>query len=208
MSGKPHVPLSSGESAAVCQEPDGRRQRAERSREQILEALLALIAEGDMSPSAAAVAERANVSLRTVFRHFEEIDSLYAEMNERVAARILPILTRPYTSGDWRGRLREMIARRAEMYEFMMPYRISGGLRRYQSAFIRENQRRTQLMEKERLAAILPRAILADRNLFLALDVAAGFDTWRRLREDRGANPKEAEACVAAMIERLIEGVS
>ena len=37
---------------------DGRRQRSERSRTQIIDAMFSLIREGDMSPSAARVAER------------------------------------------------------------------------------------------------------------------------------------------------------
>ena len=56
---------------------DGRRQRSDRSRRRIIEALFDLIGEGDMSPSAVNVAARAEVGLRTVFRHFEDMDSIY-----------------------------------------------------------------------------------------------------------------------------------
>ena len=50
---------------------DGRRQRSARSRVRIVEAMFALIRAGDMNPSAAALAEEANVGIRTVFRHFD-----------------------------------------------------------------------------------------------------------------------------------------
>ena len=43
-------------------------------------------------PDAAEVAEKAGVSARTVFRHFEEMDSLYSEMTERLEAEIMPII--------------------------------------------------------------------------------------------------------------------
>jgi len=62
---------------------DGRRQRSDRSRRRIIEALFDLIGEGNMTPSAVGVAERANVGLRTVFRHFEDMDSIYDEMTAR-----------------------------------------------------------------------------------------------------------------------------
>ena len=69
---------------------DGRRLRAERSRERIVDALLKLVQSGEMNPSAAMVAETARVSLRTVFRHFEEMESLYLEMGRVCEARFLP----------------------------------------------------------------------------------------------------------------------
>ena len=53
---------------------DGRRQRSQRSREKILRAYWELMLAGDMSPSAAAIAEHAGVGLRSVFRHFEDLD--------------------------------------------------------------------------------------------------------------------------------------
>jgi AcrR family transcriptional regulator len=42
----------------------------------VLEALLELVEEGDMRPTALAVALRADVSLRTVYHHFTDIDAV------------------------------------------------------------------------------------------------------------------------------------
>ena len=39
--------------------------------------MMNLIEGGDLMPSAARVAEEAGVGLRTVFRHFDDMDSLY-----------------------------------------------------------------------------------------------------------------------------------
>jgi AcrR family transcriptional regulator len=63
---------------------DGRRKRSETSRQRIVEAMIALVGEGHMSPSAEQVATRAGVGLRTVFRHFADMDSLYASMALRL----------------------------------------------------------------------------------------------------------------------------
>ena len=61
--------------------PDGRRQRSQASRAKIVTAFMELIESGDPSPSAARVAKRAGVGLRSVFRHFDDMDSLYAEID-------------------------------------------------------------------------------------------------------------------------------
>ena len=93
--------------AAKSDTSDGRRQRSERSRSQIIEAMFSLIREGEMSPSAARVAERAEVGLRTVFRHFEDMDSLYVEMAERISSEVMPKILAPFEASEWRERFFE-----------------------------------------------------------------------------------------------------
>jgi AcrR family transcriptional regulator len=183
---------------------DGRHRRSARSRAQIVEALLALVRDGDMSPSAARVAEAAGVSLRTVFRHFEEMDSLYREMTERIAAEVMPEVAKPFVAAGWRDRLDELVRRRAAIYERIFPFRVSGALRRFQSAYLMEDHRRTVALERAALMAILPDPVLADRPLLDALDLATGFASWRRLRQDQGLGAAAAEAVVRLTVDRLL----
>ena len=64
-------------------EVDGRIARGKRARTAIVDALLALIEAGELRPSAARIAERAGVSLRSVFQHFRDVESLFAAMADR-----------------------------------------------------------------------------------------------------------------------------
>ena len=50
--------------------------RGQRNRDAVVQSFLDLIAEGDLSPTAQKVAERAGVSLRSVFHHFEDMEQL------------------------------------------------------------------------------------------------------------------------------------
>ena len=68
-----------GEDAA-----DGRRLRSERSRRAIIEAALALQEEGVLVPTAQQVSDKAGVGIRSVFRHFEDMESLYASADEQI----------------------------------------------------------------------------------------------------------------------------
>jgi len=185
-------------------ETDGRRLRAVRSRDQIVEAMLALVGEGEMHPSAAQVAARANVGLRSVFRHFEDMDTLYREMSARLEAEILPLATAPFEAKDWRGRLRELLQRRAGLFDRILPYRVAGAVRRFQSAYLMEDYRRTLAFEQAALRAVLPKTILADAALLAALELAAGFESWRALRQDYGLSRRKAEEVVRASVEGLI----
>ncbi|MGB0111907.1 MAG: TetR/AcrR family transcriptional regulator [Ilumatobacteraceae bacterium] len=55
---------------------DGRRLRRSRNRAAVVEAMVALINEGNFSPSAPDIAERAGVSHRSIFRYFDDLDDL------------------------------------------------------------------------------------------------------------------------------------
>ena len=184
---------------------DGRRLRSERSRSQIIDALFGLIREGDMNPSAARVAERAAVGQRTVFRHFEDMDSLFGEMAEQIQSEVMPIVLAPYVSSDWRERLLELIKRRSDVFERIFPVRVSANLRRFQSRFLMDEYRRGIMFERQTLKAILPPEILGDAVLLDALDVATGFHSWRRMRQDQNLSQQEATRVMMLMVERLIK---
>lgn len=183
---------------------DGRRRRSERSRRQIVEALFKLVRSGEMNPSAAQVAEAANVSLRTVFRHFEEMDSLYQEMSREMDGIILPQVNAPLQAKDWKGRLRELMERRTKIFEDIMPLRLCGMLRRYQSDFLMGGHKRFLEFEAAAVDRLLPESIRTLAPIALALDSALSFDVYRRLRQDRGLTQAKAKAVVAEMLEAIL----
>lgn len=185
-------------------EPDGRRRRGNTSRARIVDALSKLVGEGDFTPRAARVAEVAGVSLRTVFRHFDEMDSLYREIAESIAARVLPALFRPYRFETWRERLLEMVERRIELYEAILPFKVSGDLRRFQSAFLANDYEKHLQLEKMSLESLLPAEMVEDVSLSHALRSATGFQNWRILRKDQELGVEDARGVVVRTIEALL----
>ena len=191
--------------AAPAGEPaDGRRQRSERSRAQIIEAMFQLIREGDMSPSAAKVAERAQVGLRTVFRHFEDMDSLYVEMAEQITTEVMPKILAPFVADEWRDQLMEHLHRRIDIYEHILPIRVSANIRRFQSGFLMEEYRRTLMMERTALESLLPESVNGDPVLFAAIETAFSFQSWRRLRQDSELSAAQAADVFRLTMERLV----
>jgi len=59
---------------------DGRRLRSIRSREMIKAAIHDLIYLGNYSPRATDIAEKTQLSIRTVFRNIDDMDSLTREI--------------------------------------------------------------------------------------------------------------------------------
>ena len=180
---------------------DGRRARSRSSRAKIVAAMLDLVAGGEVAPSAAQVAEVAGVGLRSVFRHFRDMDALYREMAEAIESQILPILMRPPEGATWQQRLFDIADRRAAIFETIMPYRISANVRRFESAFLMEGYRRQLRLETEALAAHLPDPVRADVEGARGLNVILSFNTWRLLRYDQNLTPQEAAAVVRRMLD-------
>src|SRR3954470_18279608 len=52
---------------------DGRTARATRTREAVVSAVLDLVNEGNPKPTAREIADRAGVSLRSVYVHFDDL---------------------------------------------------------------------------------------------------------------------------------------
>lgn len=162
--------------------------------------MLELVGKGDFSPSAARVAEVAGVGLRSVFRHFEDMDALFREMSENIEARVFPIISQPPTGDTWQDRLMEIAERRAQVFEMMMPYRLSAEVKRLQSPYLMQNYRRTLQLERETIDAHLPEHIAADILGTQALNVILSFQTWRYLRDDQQLPVQQARAVVKRML--------
>jgi AcrR family transcriptional regulator len=184
--------------------PDGRRQRSEDSRKRIVEAMLELVQAGVVSPGAEQVAARAGVGLRTVFRHFKDMDSLYAEMAEPIEAEYRAVASRPFTAADWRERLIEMIARRSDVYERISAFRRAADVHRHDSPFLETRAERLVATLRELLRALLPAEVAADEPTFEALDLLLSFESWLRLRRDQGLAADRARAVLEAAVRKLI----
>jgi len=188
------------------EEADGRRQRSTRSRERIVHAMIELIRAGEMSPAAARVAEKANVGLRTVFRHFEEMETLNREISAIVAAEIIPLVERPFEGKGWRAQFDDLLGRRAHIYERVLPLKVAGALQRFRSQFLMDDYNRFLRMEREGLKRVLPQKVMNDKTLFQAIEMVTSFETWRRLRQDQGLSTKDALGVVRFTVDRLLGG--
>jgi len=182
---------------------DGRRRRSETSRDKIVEAMLALVAEGQITPSAEQVAARAEVGLRSVFRHFKDMESLYAEMTARLSRQYQMWLV-PFDSPDWRGQLSETLDRRVSTYERLMPFKRAGDAHRHESAAIQAEHARTLALMRARLKSLLPDSITGDDLAFETLDLLLSFETWQRLRVEQHLAAGTARRLIKAQIDRLV----
>lgn len=186
---------------------DGRRQRSDRSRRRIIVAMFELLREGEMSPSAVQVAERADVGLRTVFRHFEDMESIFEEMTDELKSVLMPRLTAPFEATTPRGKLLELTDRMTDLYEQAFPMQVALVIRRFQSDFLQKQYKSEVSLLRSVLKSILPQNIIADRTRFAAIEVNLTFATWRRLREDQNLSATNAKKTLLLILEALTDGL-
>ena len=74
---------------------DGRSAIRDRNREAVLDAVLDLFSEDNLSPGPEEVAERAGLSVRSVYRYFDDHDALSRAAIERQLERVGPLLLLP-----------------------------------------------------------------------------------------------------------------
>lgn len=165
--------------------PDGRRLRAQRNRQKVVTAMLELVRDGNMTPAAEEVAVRANVGLRSVFRYFDDMESLVHEMILLVEAEIHPITDHPFMHTSTEGRLLELIDKRIEFFERAMPFKIVATLKRRKSEKLMECYKRDQQLMEDWLIRALPDEKARDKVAFEALNATLSFEMWHHLRRDR-----------------------
>ena len=196
---------SSPHARAADEETDGRRRRSQDSRARIVQAMLELVHAGDPSPGAEQVAERAGVGLRTVFRHFNDMDSLYREMSAVIEKEYMAVVERPFEGRTWRERVLELVRRRAGVYEKIAPYKLASNVHRHRSPFLQADHARLVSTARDILRREAPAEVARDRALFEALDLLLSYEAWMRLRRDQGLTPRRAIEVLETAIVRLLD---
>lgn len=189
---------------------DGRHARAERTREAIVEALLALLAEGILRPSAEQIAERAGVSRRAIFNHFTDLDDLLGCASRRRMERVMPLWPKLSRDGTVAERARAVAEGVCRFHELVAPVRRAAVLFAHDSAFIAGQLREAARMHRAAMGAVFEAEIAAapeeTRAVLLAgLAAAASFSMWEELRRNQELSVDEATSAVRIELEGMLE---
>jgi TetR/AcrR family transcriptional regulator of autoinduction and epiphytic fitness len=192
---------------------DGRTARGRRTREAVVEAVIVLLNEGDVRPTAARVAERAGVSLRSVFQHFADLEDLFATVADRQFAVFQGIPPLPEATEPLEQRIEGFVERRTLVLERIGPVRRAAVLQAPFSAVVRERLervRRAGIGEVERVfaaeLAVLQEPLRAE--LVAALHASTAWTNWENLRSEQGLSVDAARRCYVRMLRALLNEVA
>ena len=96
---------------------DGRRERGNRNKAAVVQALLELYEAGEIQPSAARIAEVAGVSERSVFRYFDDMEDLAATAIDMQWERVRHLYEGLDSSGNLEQRIEALVEHRMRLFD-------------------------------------------------------------------------------------------
>jgi len=175
---------------------DGRTARAVRTRDAIVDACIALVDGGDLRPTAPRIAEEAGVSVRSVFQHFDDLETLFAAVGERVVLRLSRLIVPIDPSLALEDRITSLVSQRANLLEVVTPIRRAASAHSVGSAEIGRMFQAGHCFLRQQVSAVfapeLERAGEGAGVLLDSLDVVLAWSTWETLRLLEGRSEDEA----------------
>ncbi len=187
---------------------DGRSARATRTNDAVVGAFLELIEEGDLRPGARRIAERAGVSLRSVFHHFEDLETLYATAAERQLQRFSMAAALP-ADGPLGERIDAFVAARCRMLEWVTPVRRVAVLNEPFSPPLAARLAWARGVARDEVARVFRSELAARkradrRDLLVALAATTEWSMWEALRAHQGLNAAQAARVVRRTVTALL----
>jgi AcrR family transcriptional regulator len=193
-------------STSVDERIDGRTARGARTHEAIIDALYDLLCEGHGDTGARAIAERAGVSIRSVFQHFEDLETVYAEVSARQEVAINPYLAPIDPLIPLAERIERLVAARDETYSIIAPVRRAANVDRSArtSPLVRKNLSRLHRAMREQVAATFPREVGGDERLLMRIEVCLSFESWDQFISQHGLTRAAVRGHLSAMVHSLL----
>ncbi len=193
-----------GSSTNQLRSSDGRRLRSERSKEAILQAVEQLVNDGILVPTAQGIADAAGMPIRSFFRHFPDMESLFEAFDQKLKREY----ERLYAAGVPEGSLSERIALAVQLHAHNFEVNKSAfrstkaQLWRYQA--LQDNYAYAQRCFRKHLDQRLPelRALPEDKREMV--DAMTSYEMWARLRDHQHLSVERATSMVESMVSTLL----
>ena len=191
---------------------DGRAARSAKTRDAIADALLDLLAEARLRPTAREIADRARVSVRSVYVHFDDLEDLFCVAAKRHYARIAPMLAPVAVTGTPTERAHALVRQRIRLYANSGAVSRATRLHAESSPTLARILRDARALSRADLERIFGAELAGPHEprrarTVAVLDVLTGPDTWETLREQHGLAVDDAMQCVIEAIVAQLEAV-
>jgi TetR/AcrR family transcriptional regulator, regulator of autoinduction and epiphytic fitness len=166
---------------------DGRNARGLRTRGEIIAALLELVREGDVSPTMQSIADRAGVSVRSIYQHFTDTEGLYREVGEEIITWVTERAVEVNPSAPLAARIEEFVSGRSQNLESLSNVSRAASLIEHNSPALQEIRATINGLARDRVAdSFAPELAKLNKqsaNVVLdALDVWCSLAAWDHLR--------------------------
>jgi TetR/AcrR family transcriptional regulator, regulator of autoinduction and epiphytic fitness len=188
---------------------DGRSARAARTRDAVVEALLSLLDDGNFRPTARQVADRAGVSLRSVYVHFDDLEDLFTAAAHRHFERVRELIERIPDQGPLETRIDLFTRQRERIHEASAQVRRAAMLQEPFSPALAEVLALARKLSRAEIELVfgseLKRRQGTDRErLVIELDMLSSASAWETLRLHYDRSADEAREIVAETLQACL----
>jgi len=169
-----------------------------RTRRAILDAVAEMFGEGEASPSADRIAERARVARRTVFHHFPTIGVLFEAVREREIDAVTSLRTDVDHAGTVVARAATIVARLDTAFAVASPVFVTAP-----PAQTAELSRRLQVAVGRQVSSAFGLELRAAADPAASrtrVEAAASYATWDLLHRIMGTGRAETRSLMTAMV--------
>jgi AcrR family transcriptional regulator len=196
-------------STVASTEIDGRLARTQRTREAIIDAVVDLLREDVVEPSASQIAARAGISKRSIFVHYDSLDALNVDLAQRSTAMVLERVWAIDPTLPLADRIGALCKQRADIHEVIGPLRRAAARRAATSDIAAESQRYSRQASREQLervfaAELAPLTPVKRRRRIAAVDAVISGETWDAWRRHDAMTKNEARACMRDAVTTLL----
>ena len=184
---------------------DGRRQRGERTRQAIIEAALSLQEEGVLVPTAQQISDRAGVLIRSFFRHFDDMETLFKAADDQLRDSYEALFVGGDRQGSLSERVHHAVERRSAAFEQLTNLFLGTKAQLWRYDMLRNNYARNQKGLRKDLEAWLPELNGLPDVECESVHAIASFEMWNRLRSEQGLSEK---ASISVILSTLISLLS
>ena len=183
---------------------DGRRLRSDRSRQVIVESMLYLIEQGNLTPTAQQVANHAKVGIRSVFRHFEDMEAIFKTADDLWRKGLDENLQTLDAQLPLAERIQQVAEQQGTSYENNNNILKSTATRRWKSAFLQQNYAIIQTKIRTDILRSLPEIEQLSNNKKEAILGILSFEYWDRLRDHQALSAEASIDLISELLQRLI----
>ena len=183
---------------------DGRRLRSITSQNIIVDALLVLLKKGILEPTAQQIADEAGISIRTVFRQIEDMETLLSKMNEKIKYSYKEMIDNTEPKGDLSERIKDLIILEARVFENNLQYIKSTLSLKFKYKVLQNNYQKVQKDLKIILYKWLPEVNNLDNSYQTLLNSINSTGYWVELRETQMLSLDEAIELKISIFKNLL----
>ena len=183
---------------------DGRRQRGERTRQAIIDAALSLQEEGVLVPTAQQISDRAGVLIRSFFRHFDDIETLFKTADDQLRDSYEALFIGGDRQGSLSERVHRAVERRSAAFEQLTNLFLGTKAQLWRYDMLRKNYARNQKGLRKDLEAWLPELNGLPEVECESAHAIASFEMWNRLRSEQGLSEKASKSVIQSTLMSLL----